>query len=223
LQSCATLAKCMKLREKYQSAHPTPPQDIIPRPELKSILSTPLSPIKTNKQGKAVFRRRLDPEYDVFSRPVPSAMQGVSYSMEEGVFHSYRTTTLSRPAEPPALDLNCPSPPDLGPSDPQQAPTTQTVTEQMYSCIPFSEFVADFGYLRRMISAGPVKSYAFKRLKLLESRFKLHILLNDNRELEATKSVPHRDFYNVRKVSAASRLDSYPTTCRLCVNIIIVI
>jgi AMP deaminase len=51
-----------------------------------------------------------------------------------------------------------------------------------------------------MISSGPVKSYSFKRLKLLESKFKLHCLLNDARELEATKSVPHRDFYNVRKV-----------------------
>ena len=51
-----------------------------------------------------------------------------------------------------------------------------------------------------MVHAGPVSSYAFKRLELLAARFSLHILLNDTRELDAQKSVPHRDFYNVRKV-----------------------
>ena len=51
-----------------------------------------------------------------------------------------------------------------------------------------------------MVYSGPMKSYGFKRLKLLKKKFKLHVLLNDERELLATKSVPHRDFYNVRKV-----------------------
>ena len=51
-----------------------------------------------------------------------------------------------------------------------------------------------------MVHAGPVSSYAYKRLELLAARFSLHILLNDTRELDAQKSVPHRDFYNVRKV-----------------------
>ncbi|CAN0567691.1 unnamed protein product, partial [Ectocarpus sp. 12 AP-2014] len=49
-------------------------------------------------------------------------------------------------------------------------------------------------------SAGPVKSLCFKRLQLLEARFNLHVLLNQEAELAAQKSVPHRDFYNVRKV-----------------------
>ena len=31
-------------------------------------------------------------------------------------------------------------------------------------------------------------------------RYKLHILLNEIRELAEQKAVPHRDFYNVRKV-----------------------
>lgn len=47
---------------------------------------------------------------------------------------------------------------------------------------------------------GPVKSLCFKRLQLLEARFNLHVLLNQEAELAAQKSVPHRDFYNVRKV-----------------------
>ena len=32
------------------------------------------------------------------------------------------------------------------------------------------------------------------------AKFNLHVVLNGNRELESQKSVPHRDFYNVRKV-----------------------
>jgi AMP deaminase len=47
---------------------------------------------------------------------------------------------------------------------------------------------------------GPTTSYAFTRLELLAAKFNLHILLNGVRELDASKSVPHRDFYNVRKV-----------------------
>jgi AMP deaminase len=43
-------------------------------------------------------------------------------------------------------------------------------------------------------------SYAYKRLAVLSAKFNLHVLLNSDRELEAQKSVPHRDFYNCRKV-----------------------
>lgn len=48
--------------------------------------------------------------------------------------------------------------------------------------------------------AGPVKSLGFKRIQLLEARFNLHVLLNQEAELAAQKSVPHRDLYNIRKV-----------------------
>lgn len=51
---------------------------------------------------------------------------------------------------------------------------------------------------------GPVRSLCFKRLQLLEARFNLHVLLNQDAELAAQKSVPHRDFYNVRKVRLSS-------------------
>ena len=44
------------------------------------------------------------------------------------------------------------------------------------------------------------KSFAHRRLKYLDYRYSLHSLLNESRELAAMKDVPHRDFYNVRKV-----------------------
>ena len=45
------------------------------------------------------------------------------------------------------------------------------------------------------------KSFCYRRLRYLEARFNLHVLLNEMRELAAQKAVCHRDFYNVRKVS----------------------
>ncbi|KFD46831.1 hypothetical protein M513_12277 [Trichuris suis] len=65
---------------------------------------------------------------------------------------------------------------------------------------PFDEFVADFLYLLTMIMNGPLKSFCHRRLCYLHSKFQLHILLNDLREMTEQKSVPHRDFYNIRKV-----------------------
>ena len=38
-------------------------------------------------------------------------------------------------------------------------------------------------------------------MQLLEARFNLHVMLNQEAEQAAQKSVPHRDFYNVRKVN----------------------
>src|SRR5207302_395093 len=47
---------------------------------------------------------------------------------------------------------------------------------------------------------GPAKTFCHNRLHILEARFNLHELLNHDLEQLVQKSVPHRDFYNVRKV-----------------------
>lgn len=44
------------------------------------------------------------------------------------------------------------------------------------------------------------KSFCYRRLSYLSSKFQLHVLLNELRELASQKAVPHRDFYNIRKV-----------------------
>lgn len=44
------------------------------------------------------------------------------------------------------------------------------------------------------------KSFCYRRLQYLSSKFQMHILLNEMKELAAQKKVPHRDFYNIRKV-----------------------
>ncbi|KAI5295275.1 AMP deaminase [Ascosphaera acerosa] len=62
------------------------------------------------------------------------------------------------------------------------------------------DFYMDLDAIIDVSTDGPVKSFAFKRLSYLEGKFQLHSLLNEYQELADTKQVPHRDFYNIRKV-----------------------
>ncbi|QKX53932.1 uncharacterized protein TRUGW13939_01012 [Talaromyces rugulosus] len=62
------------------------------------------------------------------------------------------------------------------------------------------DFYVDLDAITEVSTDGPVKSFAFRRLSYLEGKFQLHSLLNEYQELADSKKVPHRDFYNVRKV-----------------------
>ncbi|KAI7440607.1 AMP deaminase [Hortaea werneckii] len=62
------------------------------------------------------------------------------------------------------------------------------------------EFYIDLDTILSISSDGPSKSFAFRRLQYLEGKFNLYVLLNEYQEVADTKAVPHRDFYNVRKV-----------------------
>ena len=45
------------------------------------------------------------------------------------------------------------------------------------------------------------KSFCYRRLTYLSAKYQLHVLLNEMQELALQKCVPHRDFYNIRKVN----------------------
>ncbi|XP_072571174.1 AMP deaminase 2-like isoform X2 [Paramormyrops kingsleyae] len=62
------------------------------------------------------------------------------------------------------------------------------------------EYITDMNMMMALIINGPVKSFCYRRLQYLSSKFQMHILLNEMKELAAQKKVPHRDFYNIRKV-----------------------
>ncbi|XP_030076388.1 AMP deaminase 2 [Microcaecilia unicolor] len=62
------------------------------------------------------------------------------------------------------------------------------------------EFLADMNFLMALIINGPIKSFCYRRLQYLSSKFQMHVLLNEMKELASQKKVPHRDFYNIRKV-----------------------
>lgn len=62
------------------------------------------------------------------------------------------------------------------------------------------EYYMDLEAINDISSDGPSKSFAFRRLQYLEGKFNLYHLLNEYQEIADSKRVPHRDFYNVRKV-----------------------
>ncbi|XP_072238303.1 AMP deaminase 2-like isoform X3 [Leuresthes tenuis] len=62
------------------------------------------------------------------------------------------------------------------------------------------EYIEDMNVMMLLIINGPVKSFCYRRLQYLSSKFQMHILLNEMKELASQKKVPHRDFYNIRKV-----------------------
>ncbi|TWU73976.1 AMP deaminase [Metarhizium rileyi] len=62
------------------------------------------------------------------------------------------------------------------------------------------EFYMDLDSILTISSDGPSKTFAFRRLQYLEAKFNLYALLNEYQETADSKKVPHRDFYNVRKV-----------------------
>ncbi|KAJ5772803.1 AMP deaminase Amd1 [Penicillium paradoxum] len=62
------------------------------------------------------------------------------------------------------------------------------------------DFYMDLDAVVDVSTNGPAKSFAFKRLSYLEGKFQLYTLLNEYQEMADSKKVPHRDFYNVRKV-----------------------
>eukprot|EP00252_Welwitschia_mirabilis_P022782 TRINITY_DN6264_c0_g1_i1.p1 TRINITY_DN6264_c0_g1~~TRINITY_DN6264_c0_g1_i1.p1 ORF type:complete len:544 (+),score=105.26 TRINITY_DN6264_c0_g1_i1:214-1845(+) len=61
-------------------------------------------------------------------------------------------------------------------------------------------FFTDMHRILKIIALGNVRTLCHNRLRLLEQKFSLHLMLNADREALAQKSAPHRDFYNVRKV-----------------------
>ena len=70
----------------------------------------------------------------------------------------------------------------------------------IFSIPTIRDFYVDLDSVLTLSSDGPTKSFAFRRLQYLEGKFNLYFLLNEYQEMADTKRVPHRDFYNVRKV-----------------------
>lgn len=73
----------------------------------------------------------------------------------------------------------------------------------LLSAIPLMDrnsFLSDMNVVLAFTSDGPLKSFCYRRLMFLNSKYQLHVLLNEFRESAEQKKVPHRDFYNIRKV-----------------------
>ncbi|KAI8049198.1 hypothetical protein BDF22DRAFT_699915 [Syncephalis plumigaleata] len=81
-------------------------------------------------------------------------------------------------------------------SEDDQPETRQPV----YKIPTLKEYFKDLDFVLDVVADGPTKTFAFRRLKYLEAKWTMYRLLNEQNELNDSKKVPHRDFYNVRKV-----------------------
>ena len=63
-----------------------------------------------------------------------------------------------------------------------------------------SDYYRAMDEIQRVSSDGPTKSFAYRQLDILEGKFQLYFLVHSYEETAECKKVPHRDFYNVRKV-----------------------
>jgi len=75
--------------------------------------------------------------------------------------------------------------------------------ESLVNLIPvpsIEEFYSDMDFLFDLRSSGPVQTFCFNRLQLLQTKFDLHGTVHTTTERNEMKSNCHRDFYNVRKV-----------------------
>ncbi|XP_074309782.1 AMP deaminase-like isoform X2 [Silene latifolia] len=73
-------------------------------------------------------------------------------------------------------------------------------TVELFPVPSATQFFTDMHHILKVVSTGNVNSACYHRLRFLEEKFRLYLLVNSDREFLAQKSAPHRDFYNIRKV-----------------------
>lgn len=132
------------------------------------------------------------------------------YPRARVIKHEDRQSIADHPVHPPASvgdPWQCDFPPSLGFTirardgvfQMYKSPDDE-IPVQGFPYPNLETFCRDMQRLCTMISDGPLKSFCYRRLSYLSSKFQLHVLLNELRELASQKAIPHRDFYNIRKV-----------------------
>ncbi|CAN1311283.1 AMP deaminase [Linum perenne] len=71
---------------------------------------------------------------------------------------------------------------------------------ELFPVASATTFFTDMHHILKVMSVGNVRTTCYHRLRFLEEKFRLHLLVNADREFLAQKGAPHRDFYNIRKV-----------------------
>ncbi|KAJ1933439.1 AMP deaminase, partial [Linderina macrospora] len=149
------------------------------------------SPI--NKPGWKIYPKPPPPAWRNFNEPakdvqeefdfakcaIPSADDGVFEMVDSGVFSVFESQAAK---------------------DEGQKPFTKAPS--------IKEYYMDLDFVLDTISDGPIKTWAFRRLRYLDARWQLYTLLNEREETMQSKMVPHRDLYNVRKVDGHVHLAS---------------
>ena len=73
-------------------------------------------------------------------------------------------------------------------------------TKPIFAVPTLRDYYVDLGKLTDWSADGPSKTFAYKQLEILEGKFNVYAMENAYQETADAKLVPHRDFYNVRKV-----------------------
>jgi AMP deaminase len=66
-------------------------------------------------------------------------------------------------------------------------PDTLNQDSAIYHVPSVKDYYVKLDYILEVISDGPTKSFAFRRLRYLESKFQMYTLLNDYQEMAASK------------------------------------
>ena len=177
-------------RPHWELFNPPPASSFVVRPTSVNPLPPPIPPASpANASAAQSLLESTGGKPGVYRDSdilIPSAHvidgQKVNWKMDEnGVFQVYH-------GEPPA------SASESVPDARKEVSANGDVkpTKPMFSIPTMREYFRDLDYLLNVISDGPVKSFAWRRLKYLESKWNLYFLLNEYRELADMKRVPHR-------------------------------
>lgn len=115
-----------------------------------------------------------------------------------------------------ALDLRkkyqCRPPPETNPGKPVGSELTLSWRDgimqvcakgsnaSLFEVPSLDEYYDDMSTLFQIRSSGPVSSYCYQRLRLLQTKFELYSMVSGDQESQEAIDAGHRDFYNVRKV-----------------------
>ncbi|KAL6048669.1 AMP deaminase [Balamuthia mandrillaris] len=81
--------------------------------------------------------------------------------------------------------------------------------------LPLVDFHRDYHRLLEICNAGPVKTFSYERLKVLEYRWHFHSLLNAGKEILSSQTDDPKDFSNVAKVDTHIHLAAAMTSKHL--------
>lgn len=116
--------------------------------------------------------------FDVEDFEIPAKDQKWSFGInEEGVFEVFAAAQAQN---------------DTRAASSTTTPSLPATAERLARVPNLKEYFSDLDFLLNVCSDGPAKSFAFRRLKYLASKWSLYCLLNEYQELADMKAVPHR-------------------------------
>lgn len=181
---CGLLHDSLAMRKKYIKDQAVYPWEKISRKQLKlpeeithterQLIEKTLQSLADPSHRSGSYKVQVEIAFDPFDTNAPVASEEerqVRFEMVEGCMYVYRNN-----------------------DDREEGHVW------LQPIVSYLDHYRDYKKLAKGILDPATKGFAFNRLKMLELKFTLYKVMNERSELKEQKSVPHRDFYNVRKV-----------------------